>query len=762
LGDARTDQPMPTRERSVVARVWIACGYAGSAQASSAWGGSRASAKVAGSAGSPSVTSRLRARAASATTATTLRRPLRAESSTIARSRWIKLSLLAALAGDGPAAELRGAVSRGRGLPDGNRLEHGDAPGRGLSRLLIRCGPAPARDRPSPRPEVRSLGWASLDRGPLRIVDLEAMSGPRRWLALCIVAAACSTPNNGEVPKGQTTKAVPAAAPQAPQDGRYDTGALGATKFAVSDGTPEARTHFMRGLLALHSFWYDEATRQFQAAIAADPTMNMAYWGVAMSSCKLLWGDDDVDAAQQSLARMPAPERLSPRERAWVTATNELLAEGNVRSSRKRFAAAMESLHAQFPDDESATFLAIALIASTRPEDPDALAVRKRAATLAAGVFEHNPNHPGAAHYAIHAYDTPELAPLAMPYARKYAQIAPEAFHARHMPAHIFSRLGMWKEAIASCQSAWDVSVAAAKRENLSADHDDFHSLNWVIEMSFELGRRKDAEAAMAVFSDAVRGGLSHKVRGLYAIQVASFLVRTGAWSRVDELLAPLDTPAVDDPPSAMAATPAAARNEPMGHCGPALASSPMQLQERLAILNARARGASAKRDLASTKRFLADMDAVSEQMRPFLQATQPPQAVAKINESNARRRASLLARATGDDRALLKVLSESVADSDREVGGENNPSAFLIHEEIAETLMRLGQVKDAAAEYARALDKHPKRARSILGSARAAAKLGDATAARAWYQQLVELWSGADEGTDGLAEARTAVAASR
>jgi tetratricopeptide (TPR) repeat protein len=593
------------------------------------------------------------------------------------------------------------------------------------------------------------------------------MSGSRRWLALWLAAAACSTPTSGEPPKGQppkgqATQAGAAVAPKAPPDDRYDTGALGAITFAVSDGTPAARAHFTRGMLALHSFWYDEATREFQAAIAADPTMNMAYWGAAMSACKLLWGDDDIGAARQLLARMPAPERLSPRERAWVAAVNALLADGDVRASRKRFAAAMETLNAQFPDDESATFLAIALLASIRPGDPDALAVRTRAAALASDVFAHNPNHPGAAHYVIHADDTPELAALALPYARKYAQIAPAAFHARHMPAHIFSRLGMWKEAIASCQSAWDVSVAAAKREHLTADHDDFHSLNWLIEMSFELGRHKDAEAAMAVFSGAVRGGLSHKVRGLYAVQVASFLVRTGAWSRVDELLAPLDAPAVDDPPSAPAAAPATARNEPMGHCAPAPASSPAQLQERLAVLNARARAAAARRDLASTKRLLAEMDVVSAQIRPLLQATQPPQAVAKVDESNVRRRASLLARAAGDDPALLKVLRDSVADSDREVGGESNPSAFLVHEEIAETLLRLGQPSTAAAEYALALDKHPGRARSILGAARAAAKLGDAPAARARYQQLLELWRDADEGSDGLAEARTAVAAGR
>ena len=174
--------------------------------------------------------------------------------------------------------------------------------------------------------------------------------------------------------------------------------------------------------------------------------MNMAYWGLAMSYCKLLWGDDDVAAARVQLSmHMPDPDRLTPREQAWARAAFELIREGDVRTSRKRFVAAMETVHDRFPDDESTTFLAIALLAATHPEDPDTTAVRERAAALAISVYEHNPKHPGAAHYLLHAYDTPELAARALPYARQYAKIAPAAFHARHMPAHIFSRLGMWK-----------------------------------------------------------------------------------------------------------------------------------------------------------------------------------------------------------------------------------------------------------------------------------------------------------------------------
>lgn len=559
-----------------------------------------------------------------------------------------------------------------------------------------------------------------------------------RYLVCSLAVVACSSKAQ------ETEKRAPVTTTNVADTG-YGSASLGAIAFAVSDGSPEARGHFTRGLLALHSFWYDEAIRQFDAAITADPSMKMAYWGAAMSRCKLLWGDDDVATARRLLAQMPNPEQLTPREQAWVAATRELLAGDSVRLSRKRFAAAMEALNATFPDDESAVFLALAQLSASQPTDPDNLAVRKHAAELAIGVFTHNPNHPGAAHYIIHAYDTPELAPLALPYARKYAEIAPGAFHARHMPAHIFSRLGMWQEAIASCRAAWEVSVEAARREKLSVDHEDFHSLSWIIEMSFELGKRGDADLAMAKFVDAVRTGLDHHTRALYAVEVTNYLGRTGEWSRVDDLLKPLESAADAQPASS-------------GHCASLPTSSPDELQERKAALGARARAAAMQHDLATTTRYLAEMDAVNESIRAFLQTTVPEQALAMFDEANANRRAGLLARAKGDDTALLKILRDSVAAADLESGGESNPTAFLIHEEIADTLLKLEQPKAAMDEYALALDRQPNRARSLLGAARAAMKLGDRQAARARYAKLLEVWRGAAANTEGLVEARAAV----
>ncbi len=129
------------------------------------------------------------------------------------------------------------------------------------------------------------------------------------------------------------------------------------------------------------------------------------------------------------------------------------------------------------------------------------------------------------------------------------------------------------------------------------------------------------------------------------------------------------------------------------------------------------------------------------------------------MDAAHVRRRQALLARAAGNDRALLAVLRRSVVDTSADVGGESNPSGFQVHEEIADTLLRLGQPKQAALEYALALAHHPKRARSLLGAARAAVQGGDPETARTRYQQLLEIWTLADDEMEGLAEARAAIA---
>jgi hypothetical protein len=197
---------------------------------------------------------------------------------------------------------------------------------------------------------------------------------------------------------------------------------LGRIAFPNS-GAPEAQNDFLRGVAALHSFWYDEAVEAFQAALAADPDFAMAWWGIAMTCHRpFLPGSDDA-RGREALARIRNVDALTPRERGFIEALRVLLAGGP--TSPSDYAVAMRKLHREYPDDlEGAAFYALSLLGHQWGEDGN-LARHEAAGAVALDVFRRNPGHPGAAHYITHSFDFPTLAERALPAARHYATIAP-------------------------------------------------------------------------------------------------------------------------------------------------------------------------------------------------------------------------------------------------------------------------------------------------------------------------------------------------
>jgi hypothetical protein len=218
---------------------------------------------------------------------------------------------------------------------------------------------------------------------------------------------------------------------------------LGTVAFPIA-GSPQVQAHFLRGIAALHSFWYPVALDEFCAATRIDPDFIMGYWGEAMAYNHPLWGDpQDTEAARQVLTHIHDMSKLTPRERTYVHAVRDLYGPGEKPARDQAYAAAMERLYQDYPDDlEAASFYALALLGTVvRPDDPTALRTRMRAAAIALEVYYKAPNHPCAAHYILHAFDDPDHAMLALPAARHYADIAPAAPHALHMPSHIFLQL---------------------------------------------------------------------------------------------------------------------------------------------------------------------------------------------------------------------------------------------------------------------------------------------------------------------------------
>ena len=316
---------------------------------------------------------------------------------------------------------------------------------------------------------------------------------------------------------------------------------LGKVEFPTS-GSEKARAHFLRGLAALHSFWFEEALEAFREATRVEPDFMMGYWGEAMAQNHPLWSEQDTAAGRQVIARIKETPKLTARERAYLNAVKLLYGPGDKRERDAAYSAAMEKIYHDYPDDlDAAAFYSLSLLGMVNPNDKG-YRLQARAGAIALEVYQKNPNHPGAAHYIIHAFDDPEHAILALPAARRYASIAPEAHHARHMPAHIFLQLGMWPEAAASNESAWETSDAWMKRKNLSPNVRDYHSLHWLLYVYLQQGRYRKAEELLALMKKTMsESTYDNKLRpnyygDQYANMAAAFVVETERWKLASTL----------------------------------------------------------------------------------------------------------------------------------------------------------------------------------------------------------------------------------
>src|SRR5712691_2172984 len=316
---------------------------------------------------------------------------------------------------------------------------------------------------------------------------------------------------------------------------------LGKVDFPTS-GSAQAQVHFLRGLAALHSFWYEEALDEFRQATKADPDFMMGYWGEAMTYNHPIWAEQNTEAARRVLTNIHDLPKLSARERAYIDALRVLYGEGDKLARDIAYSTAMEKIHRGDPDDlEAASFYALSLLGTVRPGEKG-FRRQMQAAAIATEVYQKNPNHPGAAHYIIHAFDDPEHAILALPAARRYAQIAPEAFHARHMPSHIFLQLGMWPEAAASNESSWEASVTWAGRKGLPLSSRDYHSLYWLFYVYLQQGRYVKAEELFALKQkDMAAAGNDPAVRRYYAEMVGGLVFETQRWESAAKLINALE-----------------------------------------------------------------------------------------------------------------------------------------------------------------------------------------------------------------------------
>jgi tetratricopeptide (TPR) repeat protein len=530
---------------------------------------------------------------------------------------------------------------------------------------------------------------------------------------------------------------------------------LGNVDFPTS-GSAMAQAHFLRGLAALHSFWFEEALDAFRESTRAEPDFMMGYWGEAMAHNHPLWFEQETDAARAVVQKIKDTPKLTPKERAYLNAVKVLYGEGDKLSRDKSYAAAMEKIHRQFPDDlETACFYALALLGTVRPEDKG-YRRQAQAGAIALDAYQKNPNHPGAAHFIIHAFDDPDHAILALPAARRYAEIAPEAHHARHMPAHIFLQLGMWPEAARSNESAWASAEEWVKRKNLPLSLRDYHSLHWLLYVYLQQGRHREAEQLLGIMKKTMeQPGSEDKLRpdyhqNNYARMAAALIVETERWDRTAELFDFLAQYA-----RAKGSAPGGSSTGHAGHGGEQKPAGQTSITTRRSddreILPVFIRG------LARAMTGKGGVEETLQRLRSFDTGAGDS---AYGNETKALQveqleLAAVAAAARGNnDEALAQM--KRAAGLEEDMAPPSGPPALIkpSHELYGEILLRARRAKEAAEQFSISLLRQPNRARSLIGRARAAAMAGDLKTAQETYSTFLRQWQQADRALPELREA--------
>ncbi|MGH9813702.1 MAG: hypothetical protein ACRD4T_11260, partial [Candidatus Acidiferrales bacterium] len=321
------------------------------------------------------------------------------------------------------------------------------------------------------------------------------------------------------------------------------TSNLGKIDFPNS-GAAAAQEPFLRGVLLLHSFEFEDAREAFQEAQKADPAFALAYWGEAMTHNHPLWREQNRDAALKALDRLAptAAARLAnaptEREKDYLRALEVLYADGDKVERDYAYSEAMRALHEKYPDDlEAASFYALSILGTTQGERD--VAVYMHAAAVAEEVFARNTQHPGAVHYLIHSYDDPVHAPLGLRAARVYARIAPAASHAQHMISHIYVALGDWDAVEDANVKAFAVSEERARRKGLPTHVRSHHALHWLEYAYLQQGRYQKARQTLDLIEADARSSGSSGARWYFAAMRAAYVVQTGD---AKNLLAGIDT----------------------------------------------------------------------------------------------------------------------------------------------------------------------------------------------------------------------------
>ena len=527
---------------------------------------------------------------------------------------------------------------------------------------------------------------------------------------------------------------APALAAQDHQHSHGEMEALGKVNFPTSCRGVDAE--FTRAVALLHSFGYEESRRAFEEVAAKDPACGMAYWGIAMTWYHPIWAPPNPRELAAGAAAAKKAAELSAktdRERGYIAAIGAFYADSDRSSHQARakaYSDAIAQLSRQLPDDhEAQIFYALSLLGTAPPGDAT-FANQKKAAAILNGLLPLEPEHPGIAHYMIHSFDYPPLAADALPAARAYSRIAPDSPHALHMPSHIFTRLGLWQDSIASNLASADAGRRlVARRHPGAASMDTLHALDYLEYAYLQIG---DEAAARQVLAEAAAAKTFDDPTFAAGYALAAIPARFALERRDWKAAAQLEPPSGELPWASFPYAPGI-------------------------TYFAQAVGAARSGDLDRARSALGQL----EKIHADLQASPIPGPYDWTSQVESERLAAAawLAYAEGRKDGALQ-LARAAADLEEKTGKHPvTPGAPLpARELLGDMLLAMRQPAEALAAYEASLREAPNRFNSLYGAAQAADRAKKPERARELYAALVAQCV-PDSPRPELAEARRVLA---
>lgn len=477
-----------------------------------------------------------------------------------------------------------------------------------------------------------------------------------------------------------------------------------------------AQPELQRAVALLHSFWWKEADDAFAEVLAHDPGCAIATWGMATVAIGNPFGTGATPAAaEKALAAIGQGRKIgakTERERSYIEAIAAYYDRFDQQKPAQRLRAladAFAGLSQKYPDDDETQIFFALYLTATQPPTDKTLSRAMSAIVILNQQFAKHPDHPGVAHYLIHSNDFPAIAAQGLVAANCYAQIAPDAPHALHMPSHIFTRVGMWKESAETNRR----SVDAARRAE--AGTDQLHAYDYMIYADLQMARDQDASRVVeAVGSFAETNRAADYAKSAIP---ARFAVERSAWRDAARL------------------------------ADPAMSKFPYTGAIRIF---ARALGAARSGDVESAARDLARLD----EIEAALKVAKDDYWATEVHVQQLAAHA-WIAQAKGEGELASSLMGAAADEEDRSDKSSVSPGRLIpAHELLGDMLLEDGRAAGALTEYEAALQHDPRRFRSISGAARAAAAAGNADKARQYYGLLVEM-AGAGDPRPELAAAR-------